>query len=185
MYQVSQATEGNYKLEQLADRAGVSPRTVRYYVQRGLLPAPVFRGRDTAYSTEHLVRLRAIRRLQDQFLPLDAIQAELERRSMDEINALADGAEITIATHGATGTGVLPSVHRGGHPYRPLVPMVPMTPQTMHPMRVPAYVTATGWTRIELAPGLEIHIADNADANTRIAADELRADFDRRNRNGG
>ena len=34
-----------YKLDDLAAAAGVSPRTVRYYVQRGLLPAPPFRGR--------------------------------------------------------------------------------------------------------------------------------------------
>src|SRR5687767_15979968 len=27
------------KLDELAERAGVAPRTVRYYVQRGLLPA--------------------------------------------------------------------------------------------------------------------------------------------------
>ena len=50
-----------YKLEELARAAGTSPRTVRYYVQRGLLPAPAFRGKDTAYGPEHLVRLRAIR----------------------------------------------------------------------------------------------------------------------------
>jgi DNA-binding transcriptional MerR regulator len=72
--------DGGYKLSELAERAGVSPRTVRYYVQRGLLPPPVFKGRDTAYGEEHLARLRAIRALQDEHLPLDSIQAELEHR---------------------------------------------------------------------------------------------------------
>src|SRR5690242_6511972 len=82
-----------YKLEDLARAAGVSPRTVRYYVQRQLLPPPVFRGRDTAYSTDHLVRLRAIKRLQDRHLPLDVIQAELARRSPAELERLADGKD--------------------------------------------------------------------------------------------
>src|SRR5215470_4651790 len=77
--------EPTYKLEELARAADVSPRTVRYYVQRGLLPAPTFRGKDTAYTEAHLRRLQAIRKLQDQHLPLDAILAELERRSADEI----------------------------------------------------------------------------------------------------
>lgn len=77
--------EPTYKLEDLAKLAGVSPRTVRYYVQRGLLPAPTFRGKDTAYGDDHLARLQAIRKLQDQYLPLDAIQAELERRGADDI----------------------------------------------------------------------------------------------------
>jgi len=77
--------EATYKLEDLAKLAGVSPRTVRYYVQRGLLPAPTFRGKDTAYGDDHLARLQAIRKLQEQYLPLDAIQAELERRGAEEI----------------------------------------------------------------------------------------------------
>ncbi len=66
-----------FKLEELAAAAGVSPRTVRYYVQRGLLPAPDFRGKDTAYSEAHLLRLQAIKRLQAAHLPLDEIQVRL------------------------------------------------------------------------------------------------------------
>lgn len=77
--------ERTYKLEELARAADVSPRTVRYYVQRGLLPAPQFRGRDTAYTHEHLARLKAIKKLQDRYLPLDAIQSELERRKAEDV----------------------------------------------------------------------------------------------------
>jgi DNA-binding transcriptional MerR regulator len=77
--------EPTYKLEELARAADISPRTVRYYVQRGLLPAPAFRGRDTAYTAEHLARLLAIRKLQDEYLPLDAIAVELERRTAEDI----------------------------------------------------------------------------------------------------
>jgi DNA-binding transcriptional MerR regulator len=79
-----------FKLEELAAAAEVSPRTVRYYVQRGLLSAPEFRGRDTVYGEDHLARLRAIRKLQDQYLPLDAIQAELARRSRGELEKIAE-----------------------------------------------------------------------------------------------
>jgi DNA-binding transcriptional MerR regulator len=84
----------NYKLEELAAAAGVSSRTVRYYVQRGLLSAPVFRGRDTAYDEDHLLRLRAIKRLQERFVSLDAIQAELEQRSREELEKVAAGADL-------------------------------------------------------------------------------------------
>lgn len=83
-------TQSEWKLTELAEAVGVSPRTVRYYVQRGLLPAPPFRGPDTVYGEEHLVRLKAIRVLQARFLPLDAIQAELQRLSLDELRQLAD-----------------------------------------------------------------------------------------------
>jgi Ca-activated chloride channel family protein len=74
----------SWKLDELAERAGVSARTIRYYVQRGLLPAPVFRGRDTAYGEEHLRLLGTIRAMQERHLPLDRIQAELEGRTRDD-----------------------------------------------------------------------------------------------------
>lgn len=83
--------EASYKLDELARAAGTSPRTVRYYVQRGLLPAPAFRGKDTAYGAEHLARLRAIRRLQEDYLPLDAIAAELDGKSVEDMERIAAG----------------------------------------------------------------------------------------------
>lgn len=66
-----------FKLEELARAADVAPRTIRYYVQRGLLPAPEFRGKDTTYGAEHLRRLRAIKRMQEARLPLEEIAAHL------------------------------------------------------------------------------------------------------------
>ncbi len=86
-----------YKLDQLALAAGVSPRTVRYYVQRGLLAAPVFRAKDTAYDQSHLVRLRAIKKLQEAFLPLDAIASTLANMSAEAIETLADGGGTHLA----------------------------------------------------------------------------------------
>lgn len=78
-----------YKLEELAAAAGVSPRTVRYYVQRGLLTAPEFRGKDTAYGREHLLRLHAIKHLQEAHLPLDEIQVRLTNATEAELIRLA------------------------------------------------------------------------------------------------
>jgi Ca-activated chloride channel family protein len=81
------------KLAELAQAAGVSARAVRYYVQRGLLPPPEFHGPDTAYTEEHLERLRAIKILQQRYMPLEAIDVELRRRSLDELRRwLADPA---------------------------------------------------------------------------------------------
>src|SRR6516164_1311558 len=129
------SARGEWKLAQLAGRAGLAPRTVRYYVQRGLLPAPVFRGADTTYGEEHLLRLKAIRRLQERFLPLDAIQAELQRLGPDGIRALGEGADVP-----------------------PLA----------------AAADAPAWERWPLAPGLELHVSQGADARSRALADKLR-----------
>ena len=78
------------KLDELATRAGVSPRTVRYYIQRGLLPPAEFRGPDTAYDDRHLYALRAIKRLQEDYLPLDAIASALDGKSESELRRIAE-----------------------------------------------------------------------------------------------
>jgi Ca-activated chloride channel family protein len=100
------------KLDELASRAGVSPRTVRYYIQRGILPPAEFRGPDTAYDERHLQALRAIKRLQEDYLPLDAIASELDGKSEAELRKIADrGLPQTAkreepkprATHGVRG----------------------------------------------------------------------------------
>jgi DNA-binding transcriptional MerR regulator len=75
-------------VEELADRAGVSVRTVRFYISEGLLPGPGTRGRQAAYGEDHLLRLRLIRRLADRRVPLAEIKAQLERLSPEDLRAL-------------------------------------------------------------------------------------------------
>jgi DNA-binding transcriptional MerR regulator len=155
--------EPAWKLAELAQQAGVSARTVRYYVQRGLLPAPVFRGRDTVYSNEHLLKLKAIRRLQERFLPLDAIHRELARCSHAELCAL-----ITAQDEG-------PPAPAPERQFRPPLPD-PLPAQTAaSPHRVSEH-----WQRWILAPGLELHLAESADAATRQQAEALLSAFMKR-----
>jgi DNA-binding transcriptional MerR regulator len=86
-------TVATFRLEDLARAADVSPRTVRYYVQRGLLPAPEFRGKDTTYGPDHLLRLRAIKRLQQVRWPLEEIAARIAGATSAQIERLAAEAE--------------------------------------------------------------------------------------------
>lgn len=152
-------TQTEWKLAELAQEAGVSPRTVRYYVQRGLLPAPPFRGPDTVYGEEHLVRLKAIRVLQARFLPLDAIQAELQRLSLEELRQLA----------AADATPTPPT-------YVPPPPGVIGDVRAPAPLGVgPRSVVMARYQRWELAPGLELHVSEGADAKVRALAERVRA----------
>jgi DNA-binding transcriptional MerR regulator len=134
-----------YKLDELAEKAGASARTVRYYVQRGLLPAPIFRGKDTAYTREHLVRLKAIRKLQERFMPLDAIAAELAGKSLEELEKI------------------------GGRTVAFLGPPVPAP----HPYRAPSTIDVTQWSKWRLAPGLELALEDGAADEVRELAEEI------------
>ena len=65
------------KLAELAKQAGVSPRTVRLYIARGLLPGPLRRGKGALYGQEHLQRLAKIRDLQAEGLTLRDIGLQL------------------------------------------------------------------------------------------------------------
>lgn len=63
---------------QLADRAELSRRAVRFYVQQGLLPPPHGLGRGSFYDESHLKRLRRIIELQQLGHSLDAIRRIIE-----------------------------------------------------------------------------------------------------------
>ena len=139
------------KLDALATAAGVSPRTVRYYVQRGLLPAPEFRGPDTGYGPEHLARLLAIRVLQARHLPLDEIQRALNARTLDEIERIAKG-EVPAAL---------------------ITTAVVSHPDDDVPAPAPT-ASAARITRWRLAPGLELHLDDDATPAVKALAETLR-----------
>src|SRR5262245_39234245 len=106
-------SEARYAIGELADLGGISRRTVRYYVQEGLLPAPLGVGRGNHYGREHLDRLLQLKALQET------------GRSLDEIRELL-GQRTPMA---------VPS------------PALPLP--------------RTAWRRIEVAPGLELHVSEN------------------------
>lgn len=66
-----------FGIEELAERGGVSRRTVRYYVQRGLLPAPTGTGRGPHYTRDHLDTLIRVRQLQEAGVSLSEIPVRL------------------------------------------------------------------------------------------------------------
>ncbi len=82
--------DARYNLTELADLAGVTPRTVRYYLSQGLLPAVGTAGPGPKYDDGHLARLRLIRRLQREHQPLAEIRRQLETLDNAEIIALAE-----------------------------------------------------------------------------------------------
>ncbi|MFZ4690016.1 MAG: MerR family transcriptional regulator [Polymorphobacter sp.] len=68
------------RMRELEKVSGVGRETIRYYIREGLLPEPDRASRNSAfYSDEHIQRLRAIKRLQEErFLPLAVIRSLLE-----------------------------------------------------------------------------------------------------------
>jgi DNA-binding transcriptional MerR regulator len=71
-------------VDQLAARAGVTVRTIRFYSTRGLLPSPTIGPRRVGrYGPDHLSRLALIEELQAQGMTLAAIERYLQRLPED------------------------------------------------------------------------------------------------------
>jgi DNA-binding transcriptional MerR regulator len=118
--------EVRYAIDDLARLADVSRRTVRYYVQEGLIPTPLGVGRGRHYEKSHL----------DRLLQVKALQAA--GRTLDEIRASSN------ARRGQTSVRGDASV-----PQRSL------------------------WRRLQLAPGLELHVAGHLSLPSPGALGEL------------
>jgi DNA-binding transcriptional MerR regulator len=67
-----------WRIDELAQTAGVTVDTIRYYAREQLLPPPARSGRHKLYGPEHLERLTRIRDLQAQRFSLAAIRAVLD-----------------------------------------------------------------------------------------------------------
>ena len=152
-----------YDLAELSARAGVSQRTVRYYIQQGLLPSPETRGPGAHYGSEHLDRLRLIRSLQRQHLPL----AEIRRR-LEVLNPAQIRERLAAEPAGGRGSAkdYIMEVLSEGMPMmspemmRDAAAPALRSPHAMYDQdkpRRPAQVR-TQWDRIPLGPDVELHV---------------------------
>ncbi|MGO8951191.1 MAG: MerR family transcriptional regulator [Ktedonobacterales bacterium] len=75
-------------IDELAARAGVPIRTVRFYIAEGLLPGASTRGKGASYTREHLERLQLIRLLVARHLPLAEVRALTTSLPPGEVHAV-------------------------------------------------------------------------------------------------
>ncbi len=162
-------------IAELAQRADTSVRTVRYYITQRLLPPALGRGVRAHYTTEHLDRLRLIRRLSAAHVPLPEQRAYVARLSRDAVrSALVRTAAAT--DDDLAQSGVVLSVRDDGrqhmwsaasHLPQPASPTSPSSimgrveireVSSNEPLAAPA-----AWRRWELASGVELHVREDAE----------------------
>lgn len=66
-----------YTIVELAEAAGLSERTIRYYIAQKLVAGPVSQGRTATYSEGHLKILQRIQELKKKGLTLGQIRHEM------------------------------------------------------------------------------------------------------------
>lgn len=74
-----------YKVSELAEKAGVTKRTIHYYISKGLLLPPEGSGVNSVYNDEHLNRLLLIKKLQSEYMPLNKIREYILENPTEEI----------------------------------------------------------------------------------------------------
>jgi DNA-binding transcriptional MerR regulator len=82
-----------YLIHEVAEKAGVSTRTIRYYITEGLLPPPSNRGRYASYDPAYIDLIRLIRQLKDSFLPLKEIKLLVHDISPERVQELLRSSE--------------------------------------------------------------------------------------------
>ena len=135
-------TTARYAIGDLARLAGVSRRTVRYYVQEGLIPPPLGVGRGNHYGPEHLDRILSVKAMQEAGKTL----GEIRDTRADERVALA--AEPPA--------GVQPPVERALWRRLTLAPGVELHVDSNVRLPPPGRLQElAAWCRLHLAPNKE------------------------------
>lgn len=157
---------------ELARRANVSVRTIRFYIAEGLLPAPQTRGRFTSYNEDALLRLQAIRYFKEAFLPLREIRERLAGLTTEEVSELLAGLGQTNAAppeHHSSAVDYIDELmaqkrqfnRQIAEPDRAFgtpLPRIPAPPvQPVRPLRPET------WRHFRIAPGVTIQASSGLD----------------------
>jgi DNA-binding transcriptional MerR regulator len=156
-------------IDQLADQTGVSVRTIRYYITEGLLPGPAGRGKAATYTQEHVDRLRLIRRLTEQRVPLAQQRARLSQLSKTEVRTLLSqeeerAQELRVAESESPADYVAALLRRAQaareRTSEPIFPRQREPAAFDHAFNDESegHFPKDSWRRIELVPGLELHV---------------------------
>ena len=74
-----------YKVSELANKAGVTKRTIHYYISKGLLLPPEGSGVNSIYTEDHLNRILLIKKLQAQYMPLNKIREYIMENPTEKV----------------------------------------------------------------------------------------------------
>jgi DNA-binding transcriptional MerR regulator len=180
-------------LNALCEEADVTPRTVYYYTQQGLLPSPGT-GRGARYGETHRLRLAWIRHRQRAHLPLSAIRQELDRlpdagiaarlaESEGDAGSMADALRVAEAAPRSSALDYLDSLPRtpasrgpaspSPRPRPPRAPAFARSEALPADLPPPAAPERSTWERHRLGEHVELHVRRPLDRITNRKVERL------------
>jgi DNA-binding transcriptional MerR regulator len=176
-----------YLIGDLADKAGVTVRTIRYYTEKGLLPEPDRPGKYAYYTTEHLERLELILKLKELRLPLWEIEhvlntgdsAELQKllNQVEEPQSLSIQMDRVRLSPPGPGESALDYISTLMGNQQILNEKRPY-PQQAKPVSrpsAPQTASTSRWIRVEISPEIEIHFRQPLKPDQQKRLDQLLA----------
>lgn len=154
------ARQGRGTVTELPDE-----RTVRYYLTEGLIPpAEGKQGTASVFEFRHLLQLLVVKKLQAEGLPIRAIRELVTGKTERQLEKLLGTEQGPSQGPSARGEALnyLESLLRRS-PSAPL-PSAPPPPAAQAPpsapLAAPSGALSGTWARVELEPGLELHVSD-------------------------
>jgi DNA-binding transcriptional MerR regulator len=145
-------------------------RTIRYYLTEGLIsPAEEKQGTASVFSHRHLLQLLVVKKLQSEHLPIRKIRELVAGRTEQELERLLGAEGGTAVRNEALSyletlliqPTAPPQSFQAPQAVRQSAPMeAPMSPAPVAPTSSPSSGGSGTWSRIEIEPGLELHIQD-------------------------
>ena len=147
------------ELNELAATAGVTPRTIRYYVTQGLLPSPGTRGPGTKWDRALLERLQYIKELQQHHLPLAEIRNRLEALDEEGIRrALGKPPELPLSESALTYVRSVIGEPRVTKGRKAGMTRESRSPDLFNPAPPKWELRRSTWERIRLTPDVELSV---------------------------
>ena len=151
------ARQGRGTVTELPDE-----RTVRYYLAEGLIPtADEKQGTASVFGFRHLLQLLVVKKLQAEGLPIRAIRelaAGKTERQLERLLGVENGQASGPAARGEA-LGYLESLLQKSSS-APLPGSPPPQASRAAPLASPSAAAGGTWARVELEPGLEVHVSD-------------------------
>ena len=96
-----------YTADELAMHAGVPRRTIRYYIELGLVDRPIGETRAAYYTWQHLQQLLEVRRLTEQGFSLERVRELLQTKVQPPAETeVRRPGEISVKSHVRLAPGV-------------------------------------------------------------------------------
>jgi len=185
---VSEGVLSELGIEQKRGTVSLVPdeRTIRYYLAEGLIqPADEKQGTASVFSYKHLLQLVAVTKLQAEHLPIKKIREVVTDKNEQQLESLLGVTDSTGKRIDDTEAKryleslLAPSMAIGS------IKSAPRDMASISPaLEPPRSDTSASWQRVEIEPGLELHIRSDytppvSNARTKGLADRIRTAISR------